>query len=578
VTQPRGAVARLSTYRRPRWRARRRGERARGRSMPAARALSGHGDRAGSAGKGGRRRGGGGRVARLAAAGAGAAALALLAACAAAPAAWAAMARRAVTVDRAPALAHEPPPWALAEGALLPARADELALELFGEEGSAPAALESAQARQEAELAPGSPDVGAAAEASAEPVAKLDGSAGSEQVEELEAAGGSEPSEFEEPAELQAGSGAYCQRVAKNGSALAYDNPYLDLLGERGQELLTPAMRQLAGRCTLWQRGSAPLVISIPHNAFRPVPASAALFAVRNSGGVAVNVSSTEGRLRRSEVDMHTHEFGAKLAEALQVRHGVRPFLVSARFNRKFVDVNRLAGGSRACCEGAARAGRCSALAEPPADEALAAAFEQLAGSSRRRQPQQPSMMTAPARAALALARRVAFGRAVYDGYHARMLDSLREGFALNSSRPLLVLDIHGQRASSNETLGITAEDMRETIIVGTQDGRLVRDRVALYQPGGLLRELAARGVKLFPGASSVADHPSYNGGHISAEYGYHSIRGLESNALQLEIGAGLRYNPALLQRTVTALADALAAILAQHAVGIPPAELELDA
>ena len=549
--------------------------------MPAARAPSGDGDRAGSAGKGGRRRGGGGRVARLAAAGACSAALALLAARAAAPAAWTSLARRAVTLDRAPALAHEPPPWAVAEGALLPAHADELGLELRGEEGSAPAALESAQARQEAEPAPGSPDrsdVNAAANASLEPGLELDGSAGSEQEEELEAPGGPEPPEMEEAAELQAGSGAYCQRVAKNGSALAYDNPYLDLLGTRGLALLTPAMRQLAGRCTLWQRGSAPLVISVPHGAFRPVPASAALFAVRNSGGVAVNVSSTEGRLRRSEVDMHTHEFGAKLAEALQTRHGVRPFLVSARFNRKFVDVNRLAGGSRACCEGAARAGRCSALAEPPADEALAAAFEQLAGSPRRQQPQKPSTMTAPARAALALARRVAFGRAVYDGYHARMLDSLREGFALNSSRPLLVLDIHGQRASSNETLGILAEDMRETIIVGTQDGRLVRDRVALYQPGGLLHELASRGVKLFPSVSSVADHPQYNGGHISAEYGYHSMRGLESNALQLEIGAGLRYNPALLQRTATALADALAAVLAQHAVGIPPAELELDA
>ncbi len=94
---------------------------------------------------------------------------------------------------------------------------------------------------------------------------------------------------------------------------------------------------------------------------------------------------------------------------------------------------------------------------------------------------------------------------------------------------------------------------MRETIIVGTQDGRLVRDCVALYQPGGLLHEFASRGVKLFPGASSVADHPSYNGGHVSAEYGYHSMRGLESNALLLEIGAGLRYNPALLQRAVTA-------------------------
>ena len=79
--------------------------------------------------------------------------------------------------------------------------------------------------------------------------------------------------------------------------------------------------------------GTLPIILSAPHGGREPIPGAAA------RRGVGVAQFST-GR------DSNTDELAEAVALKLGERLGVKPFLVIARFDRKFLDVNRPAAGA----------------------------------------------------------------------------------------------------------------------------------------------------------------------------------------------------------------------------------------
>lgn len=79
--------------------------------------------------------------------------------------------------------------------------------------------------------------------------------------------------------------------------------------------------------------GTLPLILSAPHGGREPIPGVAA----RRGVGVA---QFTAGR------DNNTDELAEMVALKLGERLGVKPFVVIARFERKFLDVNRPATGA----------------------------------------------------------------------------------------------------------------------------------------------------------------------------------------------------------------------------------------
>jgi N-formylglutamate amidohydrolase len=79
--------------------------------------------------------------------------------------------------------------------------------------------------------------------------------------------------------------------------------------------------------------GTLPLIISAPHGGREPIP------GVPQRRGVGV-AEFTTGR------DNHTDELAETVALKLGARLGVKPFVIIARFDRKFLDVNRPASGA----------------------------------------------------------------------------------------------------------------------------------------------------------------------------------------------------------------------------------------
>ena len=78
---------------------------------------------------------------------------------------------------------------------------------------------------------------------------------------------------------------------------------------------------------TLWA-GALPVILSAPHGGREPIPG----IAPRRGVGVAQFTI---------ERDSNTAELAETVADSLRERFGVSPFLVVARFERKFVDANR---------------------------------------------------------------------------------------------------------------------------------------------------------------------------------------------------------------------------------------------
>lgn len=79
---------------------------------------------------------------------------------------------------------------------------------------------------------------------------------------------------------------------------------------------------------TLWA-GALPIILSAPHGGREPIP------GVGARRGIGIAAFAT-GR------DHNTDELAAMMAHKLQEKLAARPFLVVARFDRKYVDANRL--------------------------------------------------------------------------------------------------------------------------------------------------------------------------------------------------------------------------------------------
>jgi N-formylglutamate amidohydrolase len=83
---------------------------------------------------------------------------------------------------------------------------------------------------------------------------------------------------------------------------------------------------------SIWA-GTLPLILSAPHGGREPIPG----VPVRRGVGVA---QFTTGR------DNNTDELAAAVALKIGERLGIKPFVVIARFDRKFLDVNRPTPGA----------------------------------------------------------------------------------------------------------------------------------------------------------------------------------------------------------------------------------------
>lgn len=245
---------------------------------------------------------------------------------------------------------------------------------------------------------------------------------------------------------------------------------------------------------------------------------------------MALNSSDFQSRLSRVNSDTNTQAMAKKIAEIFAKKYKHKPYIVQADFHRRYVDANRRVNHSEACCQ--EMWPKCTAVAEYRL--ASDGSFDHV------------------------VARKVNRARTIYDEYHGAIIGVLNEIHQSYPGKPIYFIDIHAQRAATDEELDITAADMEETIIVGTQDGRLVKSREALYAPTGLLGRLQGAGVKIYPPNNAVPDHRLYNGGHGVAEYCYNNTLGGEVNGLQMEFGFRLRMRYKTLERTASALVKVL--------------------
>lgn len=282
---------------------------------------------------------------------------------------------------------------------------------------------------------------------------------------------------------------------------------------------------------TVVVKGDIPVVVSVPHGA----SAKDSVYgwqqknlALRGSTE-AFDAESFQSRLSRVNSDTFTQELGKAVVKHYQKLYGKRPYLVAARFHRRFVDVNRRINITApasiqvsTCCE--AMFPKCTAIADGEGEK-------------------------------------VRKSKEVYLTYHRTIIQMLKEIRRYHPKQPILFLDIHAQRAQADEALKLDAEFFESTVIAGTQDGRCVRDRAKLYRRGGLLYEFAQAMTgfgQVYPPSNNEKDHPRYNGGHIVAEYGFNNTLGAAVDAVQLEFGYKLRMKSKLRDKVSVALAQAI--------------------
>ena len=284
---------------------------------------------------------------------------------------------------------------------------------------------------------------------------------------------------------------------------------------------------------TMVQRGDIPVILSVPHGA--NTKDSSYSWQQRNlasrGSGEAVDADSFQSRLSRVNSDTFTYELGKGVSKAYAKLYGKKPYIVAARFHRRFVDVNRRLNVTEkgvvdvsTCCE--AMFPKCTAVSDGTHPDAMRA-------------------------------------RDVYLTYHYRIIQILGEIKRRFVGQPVLFVDIHAQRAVADEALDLDAEYFETAVIAGTQDGRCVRSREKLYRKSGLLHqfdlELKVAGIgQIYPPNNQVKDHPKYNGGHIVAEYGFNNTVGLEVDAVQLEFGYKLRMKSKYREKAAVALAKAI--------------------
>lgn len=236
-------------------------------------------------------------------------------------------------------------------------------------------------------------------------------------------------------------------------------------------------------------RGDLPIILTSPHGGTLDVPDA----PPRKDTGARTFVA-----LR----DTNTAELAERLADAIERELGKRPYVVIARFHRKYADANR-----------------------PPSD-----AYDHAKAKSQ------------------------------YDAFHAAVrtaVDDVRARWGGG-----LLLDIHGQVARPDAIYRGT----RDGKTVAALLGRAGAGGAALVGPDSVLGHLGAAGYTVLPtvaepgratSAPTIGHEERFNGGHIVFAYGSHHPDGID--AIQLEFGTELR-RTARLGRTAADVAKAVAA------------------
>ena len=152
--------------------------------------------------------------------------------------------------------------------------------------------------------------------------------------------------------------------------------------------------------------------------------------------------------------------------------------------------------------------------------------------------------------------------KAVHAAFHTTVREFVDE-LRLRFPRGALLLDIHGQAASSN------------TVYRGTQNGTTVMRMIEKHGApavGGehsVPGQLAARGIEVSPANTPPGDppeHRSYSGGYIVRTYGSHRTNGVD--AIQLEFGGAFRTNEKKREATAQSLAEAIRAFHDKYLTG----------
>jgi N-formylglutamate amidohydrolase len=122
--------------------------------------------------------------------------------------------------------------------------------------------------------------------------------------------------------------------------------------------------------------------------------------------------------------------------------------------------------------------------------------------------------------------------KSVYDAYHGAVADAC-EAVRRQFGRGLLI-DVHGQAGAPGAALR------------GTNNGDTVRGLIeqhgieALQGPRGLMGQLAAQGIPVFPPVGSpLPENPRYDGGYTVRTYG--RLQGYPIDAIQIEFGGEAR-------------------------------------
>lgn len=199
-------------------------------------------------------------------------------------------------------------------------------------------------------------------------------------------------------------------------------------------------------------KGTLPLILTVPHDGAEPLDA----LPVRTRGVVVR--------------DAGTRELAERVASLLEARLGKRPYLVIARFSRKFLDANR---------------------AEPEAME---------------------SQHALPA----------------YRAYHeqiAAYVSEIKGKFPAGS----LLLDVHGQSGDPDTTFRGTRAGLTAKTLLSRFGPAALQGEKSIT--GALAARGYA--VHPAVGAESLREDPRYAGGHTVATYGSHQPQGIDAIQLE---------------------------------------------
>ncbi|OQR87332.1 hypothetical protein ACHHYP_09118 [Achlya hypogyna] len=241
-----------------------------------------------------------------------------------------------------------------------------------------------------------------------------------------------------------------------------------------------------------FRRGNVPILLSIPHGG----GATAATLLGRWQMSHLTQRSPSKTSAKRFTIfaDTRTVHVGADAAKAFHgLTGGGQPYMVIAKFHRKYVDVNRAAHEDAYVPD--------TALAER-----------------------------------------------IHATYHSTLLHALQEIWLRFPMYDPLLLDIHGQRAATCPRLGISNVESKQLVYIGTHNGLTIHSMDSRrYFLGHLHQALLDKAwLGLYPPAEHdkdgrlgwEAERKEFLGGYIVRTYG-HSATG--ANAIQLELGASMR-------------------------------------